>query len=390
MTTHHIYLDNSATTAPLPDVIEAMTEAMSASYGNPSSSHARGDAARRVLERARSAVADLMGVDDAYITFTSGATEANNLAVLSCLPRDRTRSRFVTTTVEHSSVLKLCERLEDEGANVVRIPVSSSGVVDLEELERALEEPTDLVSVQWDNNETGVIQPIEAVAALTSRKAIRLHVDAAQAFGKLVLRVADLPIDYVSVTAHKIHGPQGAGALYVRPGQSVLPLLHGGPQESGRRAGTENVPGIVGFGRAAEIRKERHQDVSSLVKEFRDNFEARIRQGLPDTEINGGSVSRVSGSTNILFPGIDGQALVARLDQAGVYCSQSSACTNMRPEPSYVLRAMGLSEVEAYSSVRFSFSELNTHAEIEVASDIVIEAVRRLRSFEGAGTFAAA
>jgi cysteine desulfurase len=384
-----IYLDNNATTQPLPEVIEAMELAMGASFGNPSSTHSRGDAARQVLAQARNAVAGLLAVRDDSIVFTSGATEANNLAILSCLTRDQTARRIVTTTVEHSSVLKLCEKLEETGVTIVRIPVDSNGIVNLDQLKTALTEDTDLVSVQWVNNETGVIQPIEAIAAITSARQTPLHVDAAQAFGKLEIDLGALPIDFVSVTGHKIHGPQGVGALYVRPGRHVVPLLYGGPQEAGRRAGTENIPGIAGFGRAAEIRKNRFQEVTTYVTQLRDSFEERIRIGLPGISINGGFACRVSGSTNVLFYGIDGQALLAHLDQGGVYCSQSSACTNMRPEPSYVLRAMGLSEEEAYSSVRFSFSELNTLADVEDAATIVIDAAERLRCFEGASAFAA-
>jgi cysteine desulfurase len=389
MSTRQIYLDNNATTQPLPQVIEAMEAAMTAFFGNPSSVHSRGELARQSLERARTAVARLMGADDDCVVFTSGATEANNLAMLSCLPTDLARARIVTTTVEHSSILKLCDALEDSGAEVIRVPVDSNGLADLQRLEDSLTASTNLVSVQWVNNETGVIQPIETIAALAAAKGIPLHVDAAQALGKLKLYVAELPLDYVSVTAHKIHGPQGVGALYVRPGRALRPLIRGGPQESGRRAGTENVPGIAGFGRAAEMRVTRNEEIRAFVARLRDDFEERIQAGLAEIGINGGSVSRVSGSTNIRFDGVDGQALVARLDREGVYCSQSSACTNMRPEPSYVLRAMGLTEEDAYSSVRFSFSALNTLADAEDAASMVVDAVKSLRRFEGASAFAA-
>jgi cysteine desulfurase len=389
MPTRQIYLDNNATTQPLPQVIEAMEAAMTVSFGNPSSGHSRGELARRILERARTEVARLMGVTDDGIVFTSGATEANNLAILSCLPADLAKGRIVTTTVEHSSILKLCDQLEERGADVIRVPVDSNGLVDLKALEDALTASTSLLSVQWVNNETGVIQPIEAIAAIAEDKAVPLHVDAAQAFGKLALRVGALPIDYVSVTAHKIHGPQGVGAVYVRPGRTIQPLVRGGPQESGRRAGTENVPGIAGFGRATELRATRLPEISLQVGTLRDRFEQALVDALPDIVINSGSAPRVAGSTNILFPAVDGQALVANLDQAGIYCSQSSACTNQRPEPSYVLRAMGLSEEEAYSGVRFTFSELNTRADAQDAAEIVIATVKRLRGFEGAGAFAA-
>ena len=384
-----IYLDNNATTQPLPEVIEAMTGAMTVSFGNASSGHSRGDLARKALEHARINVSRLIGAPDDSVIFTSGATEANNLAILSCLPTDPSQGRIVTTTVEHSSILKLCDQLEAHGVEIVRIAVDSNGLVDLERLEASLIPETDVLSVQWVNNETGVVQPVGEIAAIADAKGVALHVDAAQAIGKLETRVAGLPIDYMSVTAHKIHGPQGVGALYVRPGRTLRPILRGGPQESGRRAGTENLPGIVGFGRAAELRAGRMQQIAEHVGALRDMFERALVGALTDIRINAAAAPRVAGSTNILFFGVDGQALVARLDQAGIYCSQSSACTNQRPEPSYVLRAMGLSEEEAYAGVRFSFSEMNTVAEVQSAAEIVIQTVRALRAFDGAGAFAA-
>jgi cysteine desulfurase len=389
MSMQQIYLDNNATTQPLPEVIDAMTGAMTVWFGNASSGHSRGDLARKVLEHARVTVARLLGAPDDTVIFTSGATEANNLAILSCLPTDPAKGRIVTTTVEHSSILKLCDQLEELGTQIIRVPVDSNGLVDLGRLEHSLTAETSVLSVQWVNNETGVVQPIEAIAAIANAKGIALHVDAAQAFGKLNLQIAALPVDYLSVTAHKIHGPQGIGALYVQPRRTVRPLLRGGPQESGRRAGTENLPGIAGFGRAAELRAGRMQEVAEYVGTLRDRFERMLIAALPDIRVNAGGAPRVSGSTNILFDGVDGQALVARLDQARLYCSQSSACTNQRPEPSYVLRAMGLSEEEAYTGVRFSFSELNTVAEAHSAAELVIETVRALRAFDGAGAFAA-
>jgi cysteine desulfurase len=389
MATRHIYLDNSATTPPTPSVIAAMEIAMTTSFGNASSAHTRGDAARQIIERSRQAVAQLLGVGHETIFFTSGATEANNVAILSCVSVTPRRARIVTTSVEHSSVLKMCEWLESQGAEVIRVQVGSNGIVDLRQLGQALQSPADLVSVQWVNNETGVIQPIEEIGHLVHTCGAPLHVDAAQAIGKLRIKAADLPIDYMSVTGHKIHGPQGVGALYVRPGRAAHQLLHGGPQEDGKRAGTENTPGIAGFGRAAEVRRQSYERATSHMGELRDWFEERLRVSLPNVRANGGEAVRVAGSTNLLFAGVDGQALVARLDQEGVYCSQSSACTNQRPEPSYVLRAMGLSESEAYSSVRFTFSELNSLEETREAAAVIIDTVRTLRRFDGAGAFAA-
>jgi cysteine desulfurase len=389
MAARSIYLDNSATTPPTASVIAAMESAMTTSFGNPSSAHARGEAARRVLQRSRAAVARLLGVAEEAILFTSGATEANNIAILGCASLAPRSARIVTTAVEHSSVLKVCDRLQATGAEIVHLDVDSSGLVDLQGLRETLSSRPALLSVQWVNNETGVIQPIEQIAEIAHAAGVPLHVDAAQAIGKLRLHVAELPIDYMSVTGHKMHGPQGVGALYVRPGRPMLQMLYGGPQEDGRRAGTENVPGIAGFGQAAELRSRSYETVVSHVGELRGSFEQRLLASLPNVAINGSAAPRVAGSTNVLFAGIDGQALVAHLDQEGIYCSQSSACTNQRPEPSYVLCAMGLSENEAYSCVRFTFSELNTRQETSDAAEIVIDTVKKLRRFEGAGVFAA-
>lgn len=379
MAQRNIYLDNGATTRPLPSVVAAMESTMTTSFGNASSAHTRGEAARQVIERGRSAVAELTGVRGEDIFFTSGATEANNVALMSCVSVAARRARIVTSSVEHSSVLKLCDWLELRGVEVVRLHVDSNGIVSIRELIRALQLPTDLVSVQWVNSETGVIQPIDEIGHLVRSVGSALHVDAAQAIGKLHMNAADLPIDYISLTAHKIHGPQGIGALYVRPGRAVHRLLHGGPQEGGKRAGTENTPGIAGFGRAAEARRQSFMKATSHMAELRDWFEECLRISLPGVSVNGAGAARIPGSTNLRFAGVDGQALVARLDQEGIYCSQSSACTNRRPEPSYVLRAMGLSETEAYSSVRFTFSELNSLEETREAADAIVETVRMLR-----------
>jgi cysteine desulfurase len=384
-----IYLDNGASTPPLPSVIAAMEAAMTESFGNPSSAHSRGAVARTVVEESRAAVAYLLGVPEDALVFTSGATEANNIALLSGIARSRGHRRLVTTSVEHSSVLKMADYLEGQGVDVVRLPVDRNGLVDMTAIERELAVPTSLLSIQWVNSETGVIQPIEQIAKIAQGRGVAFHVDAAQALGKLRLRVSDLPIDYASITAHKIHGPQGVGALYIRPGSSFLSLLHGGPQEGGRRAGTENVPGVVGFGKAARIRVVSFDAVAAQVRDLRDEFEGMLTELVPGVAFNGRGASRVYSTSNILFPGIDGQALVARLDQLGIYCSQSSACTNQRPEPSYVLRAMGLTEEQAYAGVRFTFSELITRADMRAAATAIADTVKVLLRFEGAGAFAA-
>lgn len=382
-----IYLDNSASTPPLPQVIEVMRQAMSARFGNPASAHARGEHSRNLVEDARLQVAQLIGTQSSNVVFTSGATESNNTVLRGVAARPG--SRIVTLVSEHSSVLSVVNNLETRGVSVVLLPVNKRGLLDLHQLQEALKTPTTLLSVQWVNGETGIIQPIEQVCEIAQRYRVPLHVDAAQALGKLKIQLDDLSISYLSVSGHKIHGPQGVGALYVNPDVSIEPLLYGGPQESGQRAGTENVPGIVGFGEAARLRGQNMSAVQSHVRSLRDIFEADLTKAAIGISVNGADAPRVDSITNVRFSNIDGQALVVRLDQKGIYCSQSSACTSARPEPSYVLRSMGLTEDEAYSSVRFAFSELLGITDVKQAIDVIVDTVRVLRCFEGTGTFSA-
>jgi len=386
-TMQEIYLDNSASTPPLPKVIEVMQQSMTARFGNPSSAHTRGEHARNLVEDARLHVAQLIGTQPSNVVFTSGATESNNTVLRGVASRPG--SRIVTLVSEHSSVLSVVNDLETRGVSVVPLSVDEHGLLDLHQLEEALETPTTLLSIHWVNGETGIIQPIEQVCELAQRFRVPLHVDAAQALGKLKIPLDELPISYLSVSGHKIHGPQGVGALYLHPDVSVEPLLHGGPQERGQRAGTENVPGIIGFGEAARLRALTMSAVQNHVRSLRDTFEADLAAAAIGISVNGANSPRVDSITNVRFSKIDGQALVARLDQKGIYCSQSSACTSARPEPSYVLRSMGLTEDEAYSSVRFAFSELNEMTDVKRAVDAIINIVGELRCFEGAGAFAA-
>lgn len=374
-----IYLDNNATTRPLSAVVDAMLEALGPSFGNPSSAHSAGDRARSLLEKARESVAQLMDAPADRVIFTSGGTEANNTVLGSVVGLPIERRRIVTSTVEHSSVLSTCEHLERTGIEVVRLGVDAAGLVSLGDVERALKRPTGLVSIQWVNNETGVIQPVESIGRLCAAAGVLFHTDAAQAAGKLPIDVESFPVDFLTLTAHKIHGPQGVGALYCRERRSLVRTLWGGGQEAGVRAGTENLAGIAGLAKAAELRKANLNVARQHLAQLRDSFERAVLDALPDVRVNGDATRRVCNSTNLLFSGADGQALVARLDSAGVRCSQSSACTNMRPEPSYVLRAMGLSSRDAYASVRFSFAETNTADEVRRAITEVVSAVRALR-----------
>ena len=374
-----VYLDNNATTPPLPEVRAAVLKALGA-FGNPSSSHEAGERARQQLRVARISLASLLGCGPASILFTSGATEANNTVLRSFSGPGK---RIVSTEVEHSSVLAALDRSAREGTEVVLLPVGRSGLIDPDDLRRAIAEETALVSVQWANSETGVVQPVEEIGRLCAEAGVPLHTDAAQAAGKLPVSLGDLPVDYASIAGHKFHAPAGVGALCLRAGAPLRGLLDGGDQEAGLRAGTENLPGIAGMGCAARLRAGSLRQTMTRLGDLRDRLEREIMDRCGGVTVNGDSQSRVRNTTNLLFDGVDGQALVARLDQRGVRCSQSSACANQRPEPSHVLRAMGLSEEEAYGSVRFSLSVLNDEEEVEAASAAVEEEVNRVRAFSG-------
>ena len=369
-----IYLDNSATTKPLPEVQEAVVFALSGGFGNPSSVHSSGDRARESLSLARGQVAKLINAEPDNLIFTSSGTEANNLVLSSLAKIASFVGQIFTSEIEHSSVLKTCKHLNEQGVSVSFLSVNSGGLINPEDLRSLISRETISVSVQWVNNETGVIQPIDKILKICKASNVPLHVDAAQAVGKIPIDLDEMDIDFLTLTGHKFHAPPGVGVLHSKFLKKLKPLTFGGPQELGLQPGTENLPGIVGIGKAAELRERKLSYILEQMKEMRDVFENKILHAIPGTKINGDTSFRSGNSTNILFDGIDGQALVVRLDQCGIRCSQSSACTNMRPEPSYVLRAMGLSENEAYSSIRFSFSEQNTLEEVDMA----VEAISRL------------
>ncbi len=375
-----VYFDNNATTRPLPEVVEAMVQILGPRFGNASSVHSGGEAARRALARARTSVADLIGSDAENIVFTSGGTEANKMVLFSGL-RETHGGGLVTTSIEHSSIVKTAAVLDQQGVAVCQIAPARSGNIEFDVVAKAIAEATpDLVSVQWVNSESGVINPIEEIGSLCRDKGVLFHTDAAQAVGKMEVDIRTLPIDFLTFTAHKFHGPAGIGIVYAKDLTKLSPLIHGGDQEGGLRAGTENLAGIVGAGVAAEIRRKRLAEVQSTLSEIRDLFENTLISEFPWIEVNGGAARRVCNTSNLHFSGIDGQALVAQLDGIGIHCSQSSACTNLRPEPSYVLRAMGLTEEEAYASVRFSFGEDNSVDEIENALTQMLPIIKKLRA----------
>lgn len=374
-----IFLDNNATTHPRPEVIATVVDSMSASFGNPSSAHSGGDRARTILSRSREAFGRLIGAAPESIVFTSGATESNNWVLRQCCRS--LNSGLVTSTIEHSSIKACSEELEARHIPVQRVPTNKSGRLDPDRVADAITPDTALVSIHWVNNETGVIQPVAEIASMCRERRVLFHTDASQAAGKLPIDVGRLNCDFMSISAHKFHGPQGVGGLYIRPGVQLSSFMLGGMQESGNRGGTENVPGIAGAGTAAMLRLERLDAAIGEMSRLRDLLETLVLQQIPNVSINGDQQFRVCNTTNLQIRAIDGQALIARLSATGIQCSQSSACMNNRPEPSYVLREMGLSEPQAYASIRLSTSEFTTDDEVHAAVTILSEQVAQLRKF---------
>ena len=323
-------------------------------------------------------MAALVGSRPDQIVFLSGATESNNW-VFRHLARC-TQGAILSTEVEHSSIKECLSSENIRSSRWSVLPIDGNGLVQLDAVERQIANAA-FVSCHWVNNETGVVQPIKKIAQFCDQYSVPLHVDASQAVGKLKVDVQDLKVDFMTFTAHKFHGPQGIGALYLKNSDALDPMFHGGGQESGLRPGTENMPGIAGFGTAAQIRGAKLDEIIHYLSRIRDRFEQIVLRTIPDVYVNGCVINRVCNTTNIRFNGVDGQALVAQLDALGIQCSQSSACTAQIPEPSYVLRAMGLSVEDAFSSIRFSFSEQNTFEEIEKVVDVLTKRVSALRNF---------
>jgi len=375
-----IYFDNNATTKVLPEVKEAVVELLAQGASNSSSPHSGNVRARKVLSQCRQNISQILCVPSSSITFTSGGTESNNLALHSVLSSSYSPlKRIVTTAVEHSSILKKCESLKRHNIEIITLPVNSKGLIDLEQLCEEIGVGSTLVSIQWANNETGVIQPMHEIAKICANKSCILHTDAAQALGKLEIDLQGTSIHMLSFTGHKLHAPSGIGGIYVSETIKLNPILLGGEQEHGLRAGTENIVGITALGKAIEVRASKlHSDIEYMQK-LRDKFEHLLFEELDGLTINGSTSSRICNTTNISFSGIDGQALLGHLNSKGVYCSQGSACTSMSPHPSHVLMAMGLREDEAYSSLRFSFSVLNTLEEIYEAIGKITDSCEALR-----------
>ncbi|HSW38888.1 MAG TPA: cysteine desulfurase family protein [Acidobacteriota bacterium] len=376
-----IYLDNNATTAIDPVVREQMLPWLGERVGNPSSIHSFGLEARRAIDKARVSVARLVGAQPDEILFTGGGTEADNLAILGAAGAStRTGPRIATTAIEHQAVLKPCRYLAGTGCALTILPVGIDGLLNAGEADSALQEDTLLVSVMLANNDIGTIQPVGELSALLKKRGILLHTDAVQAAGKIPVDVTALGVDLLSLSAHKLHGPQGVGALYLRKGTRLSPRSYGGHQEKGLRPGTENVAAIVGFGKACEIARERLQADAARVETLRIFFENAVRERVEGVSINGRGAPRLPNTSNISFENIDGETLAINLDLLGVAVSTGAACSSSENEPSHVLVAMGQSQRQARSSVRFSFGRDNSREDAERAVELVVKAVESIRA----------
>jgi cysteine desulfurase len=372
-----VYLDSNASTPVLPEVLEAMRPYFSESFGNASSIHHYGQQTRAAVGRARESVARLMGCRPAEIVFTSGGTEGDNLAIFGlAAPGDH----IITSAIEHSAVQKPCARLQEMGCELTVLPVDGRGLVDPENVRRALRPNTKLITVMMANNETGVLQPVEEIGRIAAEADVWFHTDAVQAAGKAPIHVGSMGCDLLTISGHKIHASQGVGALYVRKGTLLRPLFFGGRQERARRAGTENVPGIVGLGKAAEMALAGLHDGSvERIGQWRDRFERTVLESCEATGVNGAGAPRVPNTSSIYFDFIEGEALVIALDLKGVAVSTGAACSSGAIEPSHVLIAMGLSNDRARASLRFSIGKHNTEEDIDYALSVLPEALGRLR-----------
>jgi len=374
----NVYLDNNATTMTAPEVVEAMQAYWTGQYGNPSSVHHFGGQIRKEVARSREQVARLLGASADEIVFTSGGSEADNQAIRGTLEAMAGRKRhIITTRVEHPAVRGVFHYLEKQGYRLTEIPVNRDGDLDLAFLEESITPDTAIVSVMWANNETGVIFPIGKIAEMVKARGAVFHTDAVQAAGKLPIDVHRVPVDLLSISAHKLHGPKGIGALYIRKGTKLTPLIIGGHQEGGKRAGTENVTGIVGMGRAAELALEHLGEETDRVRALRDKLEKGLLLNCKGAVVNG--KHRLPNTLNISFEFIEGESILIMLDDLGISASSGSACTSGSLEPSHVLRAMGIPFTLAHGSIRFSLSRYNTEAEIDYVIENMPAIVDRLR-----------
>jgi len=372
-----VYLDNNATSPPLPEVFEAMRPYFFERFGNASSIHQQGQQARGAVEQAREQVAELLNCRPAEIVFTSGGTEGDNLALFGLAkPGDH----VITSAVEHHAVLNAGKRLEEIGCEVTYLPVDGNALVDPDDVRRAIRPNTKLISIIFANNETGVLQDVNEIGKIAAEADVYFHTDAVQAAGKVPIDVKELRCDLLTLTAHKMHGPQGAGALYVRRGTLLQPMFYGGRHERSRRAGTENLPGVVGLGKAAEIARQGFTNGSvEGIAALRDRLERAIVDTIDQISVNSAGAPRVPNTTNIVFDCLEGEAMVIALDLKGLSVSTGAACSSGAIEPSHVLTAMGLSPERARASVRISLGKQNTADDVDIALQLIPAVVTRLR-----------
>jgi len=376
-----IYLDHNATTPVHPEVLEAMLPYYKEVFGNASSIHSFGREAKVALEESREKVAKFLNADPLEIYFTSGGTESDNLAVKGVAWANKKKgNHIITSQIEHHAVLESCKYLEKEGYEITYLPVDKYGLVNHEELKKSIKKETVLVSIMHANNEVGTVQPMAELAGLAKEKGVYFHTDAVQSTGKMKIDVDELNVDMLSLSAHKFYGPKGVGALYIRRGVRLTPLAHGGHHEKSRRAGTENVPGIVGLAKALEIAHADMQEEEKRLKHLTETFYKKVTERIPDVFMNGHPVLRIPNTMNISFKGVEGESIILNLDLKGIGVASGSACTSGSLEPSHVLSAMGVPGDLAQSSLRFSFGRSNTMEDVDYVVEILPEIIAKLRA----------
>ena len=385
MTIRFVYADNNATTRVAPEVLEAMLPFFKEQFGNPSSMHYLAKPAEQAITKAREQVACLLNADPSEIVFTSCGTESDNAAIRGVLAALPHKKHIITTRVEHPAVRNVCQYLGKNGYRVTELPVDKMGQIDLDELRETLDDDTALVSIMWANNETGIIFPVREIADMVKSRGALLHCDAVQAAGKLHIDLRTVNVDLLSISGHKLHAPKGIGVLYIRKGTYFSPLMIGGHQEKGRRAGTENVPYIVGLGKACELALEQMEDEQTRVRSLRDRLEQELLEKALDASVNGDPTNRLPNTTSISFKYIEGEAILLMLSAEGIAASSGSACTSGSLEPSHVLRAMGVPFTRVHGSIRFSLSRYNSDEEVSYIVEKMVPIARRLREISPFG-----
>jgi len=376
-----IYLDHAATTATDPQVIDAMLPYFHENYGNPSSIYSISRTTRNAIENARGILANALGADPKEIVFTSGGSESDNFAIKGIVQALKDKgNHIITSQIEHHAVIYTCKYLEKNGYDVTYLPVDNNGIVKLDELEKAIRPDTILITIMHANNEIGAIQPIRQIGKIAKKHGIKFHTDAVQTFGHIPVNVNDLNVDLLSISGHKFYGPKGIGALYIRKGTKLTPLIHGGDQERRRRASTENVPGIVGLGKAIELALSIMENEAKRQTQMRNTFIQTLLEKIPDSRLNGHPVDRLPNNVNISFEGIEGESILLNLDMYGIAASTGSACSSSSLEPSHVLLSIGLTHEFAHGSVRFSLGKHTSQVELDRVAEVLPGIIQKLRA----------